>query len=136
MAFVPQFCLAVSGTAAWVRSGRISPLPYDGVDPEATHRRLMARAGAEDETEAEYEFRRRFRVLDWGPTTDNVAAHAFRRAGRLVITVEFRRGEHVVGHRGGDAGSVFAVEIPAEEFVGILEELAAEIAHPAHDGAG
>lgn len=58
---------AVLDTVGWLRSGQGSPLPFDGLSPEATHRRLVLRAGDTDETQAEYEFRRRFRVLDWGP---------------------------------------------------------------------
>jgi hypothetical protein len=85
MAFVQQFRLAVLDTAAWLHAGHVSPLPFGGLSPEATHRRLMLRAGADGETEAEYAFRRRFRIMDWGPTTDNVAAHAFREADRLVV---------------------------------------------------
>ena len=124
MAFVRQFRLAVLDTAAWLSSGQGSPLPFDGLTPEATHRRLMLRAGANDETEAEYEFRRRFRVLDWGPTTDNVTAHIFRDGDHLVFTLQFRRGEHLLKHPEHE-GEVFVVEIPTVEFVEILEGLVA-----------
>jgi hypothetical protein len=124
MAFVGQFRSDVMNTVAWLRSGASSPLPFDGLSPEATHRRLMHRAGADDETEEEYRFRGRFRVLAWGPTTDNVTAHLFRNADRLVLTLQFRREEHLVRHP-DHAGKVFVAEVPTEEFVGILEDLAA-----------
>ncbi|MFJ7946493.1 hypothetical protein ACIQ6K_22995 [Streptomyces sp. NPDC096354] len=124
MAFVGQFRSDVVETVAWMRSGASSPLPFDGLSPEATHRRLMHRAGADDETEEEYRFRSQFRVLSWGPTTDNVTAHLFRDADRLVLTLQFWREEHLVRHP-DHAGKVFVAEVPTEEFVGILEDLAA-----------
>jgi hypothetical protein len=124
MAFVGQFRSEVMDTVAWLRSGAGSPLPFDGLSPEDTHRRLMHRAGADDETEEEYRFRSQFRVLSWGPTTDNVTALLFRDADRLVLTLQFRREEHLVRHP-DHAGKVFVAEVPTEEFLGILEDLAA-----------
>ena len=124
MVFVSQFRLAVLDTAASLRSGQGSPSPFPGLSPEATHRRLMLRAGKDEETEAEYDLRSRFRVLQWGPTTDNVTIHLFRDGSRLVITHQFRRKESRLGHP-EHAGEVFAFGIPAAEFVDILERLAA-----------
>ncbi|MEV7318423.1 hypothetical protein AB0N56_36585 [Streptomyces microflavus] len=126
MAYVPQFRRDVLDTAAWLRSGEGSPLPFAGLSAEATHRRLMQRAGDDDEPEADYQLRGRFRVLLWGPTTDNVTAYLFRVEDRLVITLSFGREEHLLSHP-EDAGVVFVVEIPAEEFVGILEGIAAAL---------
>ncbi|MDG4857757.1 hypothetical protein P8605_06240 [Streptomyces sp. T-3] len=122
--FVSQFRRDVLATAAWLRSGQGSPLPFDGLSPEATHRRLIDRAGADDETEADYALRSQFRVLNWGPTTDNVTAHLFRDADHLALTLQFWRGEHLNKHP-EDAGEVFVAEIPTMEFVGILEDLVA-----------
>lgn len=123
MVYVPQFRRDVLDTAVWLRSGGGSPLPFAGLSAAATHRRLMQRAGDDDEPEADYHLRRRFRVLLWGPTTDNLTAHLFREEDRLVITLSFWREEHLL-HHPEDAGAVFVVEIPAEEFVGILEGMA------------
>ncbi|MEU6325293.1 hypothetical protein [Streptomyces sp. NPDC047009] len=124
MAFSSQLRIDMVDTVAWLRSGGGSPMPFDEPSPEATHRRLMHRSGADDETEEEYEFRGQFRALSWGPTTDNVTAHLFRDADRLVLTVQFWREEHLVRHP-DHAGRVFVAEVPTEEFVGILEGLAA-----------
>ncbi|APS17514.1 hypothetical protein TK78_00090 [Streptomyces sp. Tue 6075] len=126
MAYVPQFRRDVLDTAAWLRSGEGSPLPFAGLSAEATHRRLMQRAGDDDEPEADYQLRGRFRVLLWGPTTDNVTAYLFRQEDHLVITLSFWREEHLLSHP-EDAGTVFVVEIPAKEFVGILEGIAAAL---------
>ncbi|MFB7178856.1 hypothetical protein ACFCYI_14260 [Streptomyces sp. NPDC056257] len=126
MAYVPQFRRDVLDTAAWLRSGGASPLPFAGLSAEATHLRLVQPAGDDDESEAEYELRSRFRVLLWGPTTDNVTAYLFREEDSLVITLSFWRQAHLLGHP-EDAGAVFMVEIPAEEFVGILEGIAAAL---------
>ncbi|MEZ0096015.1 hypothetical protein [Streptacidiphilus sp. EB129] len=124
MAFVGQLRSDVVDTVGWLHSGGGSPLPFDSLSPEATHLRLMHRAGADDETEEEYEFRSQFRVMSWGPTIDNVTAHLFRDADRLVLTLQFLREEHLDRHP-DHAGKVFVAEVPTEEFVGILEGLAA-----------
>ncbi|MBT1187893.1 hypothetical protein HET69_28880 [Streptomyces sp. CJ_13] len=124
VAYVPQFRRDVLDAAAWLRSGEGSPLPFAGVSAEATHRRLMQCSG-DDEPEADCQLGP-FRVLLWGPTTDNVTAFLFREEDRLVITLEFWREEHLLNHP-EDAGTVFMVEIPAEEFVGILDGIAAAL---------
>ncbi|WP_326680930.1 hypothetical protein [Streptomyces sp. NBC_01237] len=122
MVFVRQFRRDVRDTAAWLRSGMASALPFDGLSPQATHRHLMLRAGADDETEADFEFRSRFRVMDWGPTTDNVTTHLFRDGDGSLITLQFRRDEHLLKHP-EQAGQVFVAKIPTAELVGILEDL-------------
>ncbi|WP_232248177.1 hypothetical protein [Streptacidiphilus rugosus] len=127
MAFAGQFRRGVLDTAAWLRTGQGSPLPFDGLSPQSTHRRLLRNAGTDDETEAEYELRTRFRALTWGPTTDNVIAHLFRDADRLLLTVQFWREEHLIKHP-EDAGKVLVAEIPTVEFVTVLEDLAVVLA--------
>ncbi|MEV8360981.1 hypothetical protein [Streptomyces niveus] len=117
MAFVKQFRLAVLNTAAWLRSGQGSPPPFTGLSPTATHKRLMLRAGDDDETEAEYELRSRFQTLSWGPTTDNVTAYLFREGDDLTITLQFWR------EPPERAAEIFVAEIPAAEFVETLEDL-------------
>ncbi|MFE2546177.1 hypothetical protein [Actinacidiphila glaucinigra] len=124
MAFVKQFRLAVLDTAMWLRSGQVSPPPFDGQSPAAAHRHLMLHAGDDDETEAEYELRSRFSTLHWGPTTDNVTAHLFRDGDRLAITLQFRREEHLRRHP-EHAGEIFVAVIAAAELVGVLEDLVA-----------
>jgi hypothetical protein len=84
----------------------------------------MLRAGVDDETEADFAFRRRFRVLDWGPTTDNVTAHLFRDGNGSLMTVHCRRDEHLLEHP-EHVGEVFVAEVPTAEFVGILQGLVA-----------
>ncbi|MFD5572712.1 hypothetical protein [Streptomyces cadmiisoli] len=122
--FVPQFRRDVLDTAAWLRSGGGSPLPFAGLPPEATHRRLMLCARADDETEADYELRSQFEALRWGPAIDNVTTHLFRNVDRLVITCEFWCEEHLLNDP-RRAHQVYTVEIPTHEFVSILEDLAA-----------
>ncbi|RKE23467.1 hypothetical protein [Streptomyces sp. TLI_171] len=126
MAYTPQFRRDVSMAAARLRSGEGSPLPFAGLSAEATHRRLARSAGSDDGAEAERELPSRFRALSWGPTTDGVTAFLFRERDRLVITLEFWREEHLVNHP-EDAGAVFVVEIPAQEFAAILEGIAAAL---------
>ncbi|MFJ9647650.1 hypothetical protein [Streptomyces sp. NPDC101206] len=123
MAYVPQFRRDVLDAAARLRSGDGFPLPFAGLSAEATHRRLMQDAG-DDESDGDHLLHGRFRALLWGPTTDNVTACLFREGDRLVLTFEFWREEHLLSHP-EDAGAVFVAELPAEEFVGILEGIAA-----------
>ena len=59
-----------------------------GLPTAAAHRRLIAGTGDEEEDDA---LRSRFRVFDWGPTTDNVEAFLFRDGERLEITRQFWR---------------------------------------------
>lgn len=59
-----------------------------------------------------------------GAPTDNVTAHPLRGRGRFVLTLQFRRGEHLIKHP-KDAGQVFVAEMPAVDFVGIFDDLAA-----------
>jgi hypothetical protein len=126
MAFVGQFRRDVLDTVAWLRSGQGSPLPFAGLSPQSTHRRLLRNAGTDDETEADYELRARFRALTWGPTTDNLTTHLFREMDRLLLTVQFWREAHLVKHP-EDADEVFVAEIPTVEFIAILEDLAAAL---------
>ncbi|MEV7616103.1 hypothetical protein [Streptomyces sp. NPDC089799] len=129
MAYVPQFRRDVLDVAAWLRSGKGSSLPFAGFSAEATHRRLRQHAG--DDNETDYQLRSRFRALLWGPTTDNVMAYLFHNKDDLVITLEFWREEHLLSHP-EDAGAVFVVEIPADEFIGILEGIAAALDRSEH----
>ncbi|MFJ4920252.1 hypothetical protein [Streptomyces sp. NPDC088725] len=59
-----------------------------------------------------------------GAPTDNVTAHLLRGRGRFVITLRFRRGEHLTKHPRG-AGQDFVAEMPAVDFVGLFDDLAA-----------
>jgi hypothetical protein len=119
-AFVKQFGHAVQDTAAWVRAGRGSPLPFPGLSPVATHRRFIAATGNDDE-----ELREQFWIFDrWGPTTDNFLTYLFRDGDALVLTFQFWREKHLLKHP-EHAGAVFAAEIQAAEFAGILEDLLA-----------
>ncbi|MFE2915827.1 hypothetical protein ACFXI0_11250 [Kitasatospora indigofera] len=126
MAFVGQFRRAVLETADRLRSGGGSPLPFGTLSPEATHRRLTLLAGADDGTGGDYAFRSRFRVLAWGPTTDNVTAYLFRVGDRSVLTVQFWRKDHLAEHP-EDADAVFVAELPTAEFAGILEDLVGQL---------
>ncbi|MFK0011369.1 hypothetical protein [Streptomyces sp. NPDC091027] len=127
MAYVPQFRRDVLAAAAGLRSGGGSPLPFPGLSPEATHRRLVRSTEEGDASESGYELRSRFRFLLWGPTTDNVLAHLFRDEDRLLLTLSFWREDHLLGHP-ADAGAVFTAETGTEEFTGTLEALATALA--------
>ncbi|MGW6572044.1 hypothetical protein ACWGAN_07685 [Streptomyces sp. NPDC054945] len=63
-----------------------------------------------------------------------MTVYLFREEDRLVITLEFWREEHLSGHP-EDVGAVFVVEIPVEEFVGILEGVVAALDVLARPGA-
>ncbi|WP_328623961.1 hypothetical protein OHA88_02165 [Streptomyces sp. NBC_00353] len=74
MAYVPQFRRDVLDTAAWLQSGEGFSMPFAGLSAEATHRRLMHRAGEDDETAADHGLRSQFQALLWGPGGAGCAA--------------------------------------------------------------
>jgi hypothetical protein len=125
MAYVKAFRLSVQRTAAWLRSGQGSPVPFDGLSPEAAHRRLML-DGEGEETDEDGELCGRFRALDWGPTTDNLIVNLFRDGEHLAFTLHFWREEHLLRHP-EHVGVVFVVELTVAEFVGVLEDLVAAL---------
>jgi len=126
MAFVRQFRMAVADNARWLRAGHGAALPFADLSALATHRRLVAGAGREEEDDA---LRRRFRVFDrWGPTTDNLTAFRFRNGDHLQITWQFWREEHLLEHP-EHVGTVFTFEIRASELAAILEDTAAVLDH-------
>src|SRR4051812_47631465 len=63
-AFVPQFCMSVESTITWLLSDHGRSFPHPDLSPEENHRLLQA---------GEYEDRKDYFFLDWGPTTDNVS---------------------------------------------------------------
>ena len=109
--FVPQFCMSDCGTLNWLRSGCDLSLPYPGLLPVETHRRLLVE---DDGSREPFWFPR------WGPTTDNVIGHLFREGERLAIALEFWREMHQPAQ---ERGEVFLAELPESEFVGVLEQL-------------
>ncbi|GAA3019266.1 hypothetical protein [Streptosporangium longisporum] len=119
MAFVKQFRYYVALTAAGIRSAGDQAPPFVGLSPAGIHQRLEAKLR---DGEEEYERFGFFHRWGWGPTTDNVTSFLWRDGVRLVITLEFLREEHLLIHP-EHAGTIFVAELPAAEFVGILEEM-------------
>jgi hypothetical protein len=115
IAFVPQFCMSVRDSVNWLRSGCDLTQPFPEVDVAEAHRRLLA---VDDGS------REQFWFPLWGPTTDNVTAHVFRVADRLVIPFEFWRPLHP---RPEELGQVFVAELPEVELVGVLEQVLAAL---------
>jgi hypothetical protein len=118
MVFVEQFRRSVEETAVSVRSGCVPPLPFAGLSPVATHRRL----GTVTDDDPICELRGQFWFLRWGPTTDNLQTFVFRDGDHLVITLQFWREAHLLNHP-EHVGRVFEVKIEPAEFAGILEGL-------------
>jgi hypothetical protein len=122
LAFVSQFRIAVRDTALRLRSGQGSSLPFAGLSPVATHRRLLAGIERLDD---DGELGQRSWFFDgWGPTTDNVLAFVFREGDNAVITLQFWREEHL-RTRPEHVGMVLTIAIPVGELAGVLEDLAA-----------
>jgi hypothetical protein len=109
-AFVPQFCMSVESTIAWLLSDHDRSLPYPELSPEDNHRRLC---------EKEYGDRQVYRFLNWGPTTDNVRAFLFRRGADAIITFEFWRETH---RRPDEIGRVFVAVIPERQLLHSLRQ--------------
>jgi uncharacterized protein (TIGR02996 family) len=109
---VGQFRSSVEHSIRWLRSGPDLTLPFPGLSPEETFRRLY---------EVDDDFRQHFwRLLHWGPTTDNVSALLFRREDHLVLTFRFERDTHPIPE---ERGVIFVAELPESELLGVLEQL-------------
>lgn len=129
--YTTHFQYEVGRTAEQLRSRQVSPLPFAGLSPEATHRRLMTGDGDEEKDD---ELRGRFWLFHrWEPTTDNVLALVFRSGDEVVITFQFWREAYLSQHP-EHAGAVFATKIEAEVLAGILDQMAAVLSHRAHVG--
>lgn len=89
------------GVEDWAR-------PFRDLSAVENHLRLQA--------EEEYS---RCRILDWGPTTDDVYAHLFCENGLVQITFAFHREDYPVPE---DIGKVFVAELLETEFLGVLLE--------------
>lgn len=111
--YVPQFLGSVANTIRWLRSGRDLSMPFPGLPPEETFRRLY---------EADDDARGRFWVLlhNWGPTTDNVLPLLFRQGDHLTIAFKFWREAH---HDPEERGVIFVTELPESELLSVLEQL-------------
>ena len=126
--YTPHFRYEVGKTAERLRSRQVSPLPFAGLSPEATHRRLMTGDGDEEKDD---ELRSRFWLFHrWGPTTDNVHAFVFRSDDDVAITLQFWREAHLRQHP-EHAGAVFATKIEAGVLVEIFDQMAAVLSHRA-----
>lgn len=110
-AYLPQFRSDVQSTIDWLRSGCDLSLPFPGLPPAETHRRLLALG---------YGSRERFWFPRWGPTTDNVLAHLFRDGDRIFIPFEFWRDEH---HLPEQLGTVFVAELNETELLSVLQRM-------------
>jgi uncharacterized protein (TIGR02996 family) len=110
---VGQFRGSVTHTIQLLRSGPDLTLPFPGLSPEETFRRLY---------EVNDGSRERFWILlhNWGPTTDNVSALLFRRGDHLVITFKFCWDD---GLNPEERGMVFVTEIRESELLGALEQM-------------
>lgn len=122
--FVAQFRRTVLETANGLRSGMGSPLPWPYLSSEANHRHLLADSASVEEAGADSQGA--YRGLEWGPTTDNLISSLFRNGDNLILTFEFWRKEHLLAHP-AHAGHVFVVEVPAAEFMTILDGLVAAL---------
>lgn len=111
-AFVSQFCRSLEHAIGWLLNDPDVPFPWPDLSPAENHRRLL---------ETNDHRRQRHRFLDWGPTTDNVAAFLFLRDRDAIITFEFGRPTH---HKPEDLGHVFVAELPERELLRVLHAAA------------
>jgi len=111
LVYIPQFRTDVRDTLSWLRSATDLSLPFPGLSPAETHRRLLA---ADDGQ------REQFWFPMWGPTTDNITAHLFRLGESVIIPFEFWRPAHPFPD---ELGKIFVSELPEAEFLRVLEEM-------------
>jgi hypothetical protein len=112
-AYVPSFAYYMRCDAEQVRRRDIRPCPFPGHSPEEVCRLLYA------ELVGESDFPWQFRLMDWGPTTDDVTCFAYLNGDELVITL-VREDNHLPE----DQSKVVVAKILADELVAVLTEAA------------
>ncbi|MEU4621855.1 hypothetical protein AB0G04_18015 [Actinoplanes sp. NPDC023801] len=110
-AYVPSFTLYMRREAEQVRRRDIKLSPFPGHSPEEVCRLLYAEMGESD-------FPWQFRLMDWGPTTDDVTCFAYLNGDELVLTLV--RQEDKPSPE--DQAKVVVAKILADEFVAVLTE--------------
>jgi hypothetical protein len=113
-AYAPSLSYYMRSDAQRVRRSDIAACPFPGHQPGEILRLLHA-----DETE----LREQFRFMRWTEIVDNVSIYAYLDDD-LVIVFEFWREDHPFPE---DLGNVFAVRLPPEEFLAIVEEAADQL---------
>jgi len=108
---VPHFPVLIGCTLSRLLTPGGLEFPYPGLSAEETHRRLLE--GGNDVASFSYRF------LNWGPTTDNVSSHIFRRRADVVLTFSFWRESHPYPN---ELGMVFVTEMPERDLLQILHE--------------
>ncbi|GAA4977963.1 hypothetical protein [Actinoplanes utahensis] len=111
-AYVPSFTHYMRSDAEQVRRRDIRPCPFPGHSPEEVCRLLYAEMGETD-------FSWQFRLMDWGPTTDDATCIAYLDAGDELVLTLVRREDNPSPE---DPAKVVVAKILADEFVAVLTE--------------
>ncbi|MDI6098747.1 hypothetical protein QLQ12_09055 [Actinoplanes sp. NEAU-A12] len=112
-AFVLSFTRYMRSDAEQVRRRDIRPSPFPEHSPKEVCQLLYAES-------AESDFPWQFRLMDWGPTTDDVTCFAYLNGDELVLTLVQR----VDNQLPDDPLKVIVAKMLAEEFVAVLTEAA------------
>jgi hypothetical protein len=89
--------------------------PYPELSVADNYRRLRADAETDNTEYLAY------RIMDWGPTADNVSMLLFREEGTAYLPFSFWRPDH---HAPSELGQVFVAELPEWELAGVLHDAA------------
>ncbi|GIE69554.1 hypothetical protein Apa02nite_056620 [Actinoplanes palleronii] len=114
-AYVPSFTHYLRRDAEQVRRRDVRTCPFPERSPEEICRLLYAQACA-----GESDFSEQFRLMDWGPTADNVTCFAYLNGDELIITLVLRDDDHLPE----DQEKVVVARILADECVAVLTEAA------------
>jgi hypothetical protein len=115
--YVPQFLGDVEHAIRWLRSNPDLEFPFPELSPEETHKRMYS---IDDGLREDYRFFR------WGPTTDDFSSLIFRSAGQMHLTFKIWR-DTSPPQAPGEVGEVFAVSLPEQDLLTILENTAAAL---------
>lgn len=115
--YVPQFLGDIEHAIRWLRSDPDLQFPFPELSPVETHKRLCS---IDDRLREYYWF------FQWGPTTDGFSSLIFRSAEQVHLTFEVRQEIHPYPTT-GDIGEIFAVTLPEQDLLTILEQTAAAL---------
>lgn len=108
-AYIPQFSFAIRSEVARLRAGVDITLPDSTATPQA----------AFSLCQQNHLLQQRFLFLDWGPTTDNILAYAFRVGSQLLVPFKFWRPEHA---NPKERELVFVADCLETEFIDVMEK--------------
>lgn len=121
--YVPQFVSSLEASIGWLLADPAiynRARPYPELSVEENFRRLLA-----DTAAGENDKYLSYRMMNWGPTSDNLDNYLFREGDTAHFAFSFWRERH---HDSSELGRVFVTELPLRELLLTLHHAAWDLA--------